>query len=70
MTVIGYYNPDAAPTQRRTQVGYFTEGQGAEKTAIGGLGDNATKVAASCFANYLSLGLPQNILSAEFFMYI
>lgn len=53
MTIVGYYNPDAAPTQRRVQVGQFTSGQGADlKTLLGNLPNEA---AHAVFANYLSV---------------
>ena len=67
MTIIGYYRPEGAVAQRRIQVGYFTKGQGAAKDALTGLGNSPLKVTASVFANYLSLHVPQNQLSSEFF---
>lgn len=70
MTVVGYYRPEGAVAQKRIQVGYYTDGQGAEKKALTGLGDSPVKVAASVFANYLSLHLSSNQLTGEFFKYI
>ena len=53
MTVIGYYKPDAAPVQRRVQVGQYTSGQGADlKTLLGNLPGEA---AHAVLANYLSV---------------
>ncbi len=54
MTVMCAYDPDIAPEyrdQNKTQVGYFTQGQGAERSTI--LGDQ-TRIAYGVFANYLS----------------
>jgi hypothetical protein len=55
LTVIGYYNPQGAPAQARTQVGYYTAGQVAETSTLTGLGGSPSKVACAVFANYLRL---------------
>lgn len=70
LTVIGYYRPEGVPTQRRVQVGYYTEGQGAAKEAVGGLGERPVKVAAGAFVNYLSLHVPANTLGTEYAKYV
>ncbi len=53
MTIIGYFDPEVAPTQRRVQVGAFTSGQGADLKTL--LGDQTLGVGHAVFANYLSL---------------
>lgn len=53
MTVIGYFNPSGAPQMRRTQVGRYTDGQGADRSTL--IGGDPAKVAYAVFANYLSV---------------
>jgi hypothetical protein len=52
MTVIGYYNPAGAPTQRRIQVGNYTDGQGVDRSTL--IGADPAKAAYAVFANYLN----------------
>lgn len=52
MTVIGYYNPSGPPIMRRTQVGWYTDGQGADRSSL--IGAEPAKVAWAVFANYLN----------------
>lgn len=52
MTVIGCYKPTGAPAQIRTQVGYYTDGQGAERATL--IGSDPQKAAYAVFANYLA----------------
>lgn len=53
MTVIGYYKPDGAPKMRRTQVGHYTDGQGAERGTL--IGSEPALVGYAVFANYLNI---------------
>ena len=53
MTVIGYFDPNGPREQRRTQVGWYTEGQGAEQNTF--IGAEPAKVAYAVFANYLNV---------------
>ena len=53
MTVVGYFNPNAAPEMRRTQIGRYTDGQGADRSTL--IGSDPAKVAYAVFANYLSV---------------
>lgn len=64
MTVLGYFNPKAAPKLIRTQVGHYTDGQGAERESF--IGKNTSIVAYAAFANYLYL----NGMIADFGKYI
>lgn len=51
MTVIGYYNPKAAPRMLKYQVGHFTDGQGAERSTL--IGSEPALVGYAVLANYL-----------------
>lgn len=51
MTVVGFYHPDAAPKLRRTQLGHYTVGQGADRSEP--FGSNTSIVAGIVAANYL-----------------
>lgn len=53
MTVIGYYNPERAPEQIRTQVGSYTDGQAADLTEV--IARNTSQVAYAVLANYLNI---------------
>lgn len=53
MTVIGYFNPAAAPAQRRLQVGAFTDGQSADRSTA--VGSDPSLAAYAAFANYLNV---------------
>ncbi|MDZ4660486.1 MAG: hypothetical protein SGJ18_02585 [Pseudomonadota bacterium] len=53
MTVIGYYSPSGPPKMIRTQVGHFTEGQGADRNTL--LGRDPSLVGYAVFANYLNI---------------
>lgn len=53
MTVVGYYNPKGPQKMLRQQVGYYTSGQGAERSTL--LGANPQLVAYASFANYLQV---------------
>lgn len=70
MSVIGYFNPTGPAKQRQLQIGHYTEGQGAEPTAVGGMGSNPLKAAACAFANYLSLQTSPSEFSSEFFQHV
>ena len=52
LTVIGYYNPNKAPEQRRLQVGEYTDGGTVNQNTL--IGDDPSKVANAVLANYLS----------------
>jgi hypothetical protein len=55
MSVIGLYDPKAAPRlikKDRYQIGSYTNGQGVERTSL--IGDSPTLAAIAAFANYLS----------------
>jgi hypothetical protein len=52
LTVIGYFNPNKAPTQRRLQVGEYTDGGTVNQQTL--IGDEPSKVANAVLANYLS----------------
>jgi hypothetical protein len=53
MTVIGYFNPQAAPAQLRFQIGAFADGQSADReTAVG---SDPSLAAFGVFANYLNV---------------
>lgn len=53
MTVIGYYDPKGAPKLIKTQIGHYTDGQGAERDTF--VGKNTSVVAYAVFANYLNM---------------
>ncbi|OQW52128.1 MAG: hypothetical protein A4S09_08950 [Proteobacteria bacterium SG_bin7] len=53
MTVIGYYKPNGTPKMRRTQVGHYTDGQGAERGTL--IGSEPALVGYAVFANYLNI---------------
>ena len=53
MTINGFYDPNGAKEPVRHQVGYFTEGEGAETSTF--VGNSPERVAALSFANYLAL---------------
>ncbi|MGE0615082.1 MAG: hypothetical protein AB7P04_05550 [Bacteriovoracia bacterium] len=53
MTVIGYYNPKGAPKMIRKQVGYYTNGQGAERNTL--IGGEPSLVGYAVLANYLNV---------------
>lgn len=53
MTIIGYFNPIAAPEMLRQQVGYYTDGQGAERTTL--IGNDPALVGYAVLANYLNV---------------
>ncbi len=53
MTVIGFFDPKGPPEMIRSQVGQFTDGQGADPASV--IGGNPTLVAYAAFANYLSV---------------
>lgn len=53
MTVVGYFDPKGAPKMRRTQIGQFTDGQGADTSSL--IGGEPSLVAYAVFANYLNL---------------
>jgi len=52
LTVIGYYNPNKAPEQKRLQVGEYTDGGTVNQNTL--IGDEPSKVANAVLANYLS----------------
>lgn len=52
MMVIGYYNPNGAPPQRRIQVGHYTNGEGVERQTL--VGNSPAKATYAVLANYLS----------------
>jgi hypothetical protein len=53
MAVIGVYDPNTPASQIRTQVGNFTDGQGADRSTY--VGSDPKRIAYSLFANYLSV---------------
>lgn len=53
MTIMGYYNPKGAPKMIRQQVGYYTDGQSAERTTL--VGSEPTLVGYAVLANYLNI---------------
>lgn len=53
MTVIGYYHPQKVPKMIRTQVGHYTDGQGADRTTL--VGSSPVMVGYAVLANYLNL---------------
>ena len=53
LTVLGYYNPAGAPSQRRLQIGKYTNGQGADRSTL--VGAEPARAAWAVFANYLSV---------------
>lgn len=53
MTVVGFYNPKAAPKMIRQQVGHFTDGQGAERSTL--IGSEPALVGYAVLANYLNV---------------
>ena len=53
MTVIGYYRPEGPSKFIRQQVGYFNDGQGAERSTL--IGTNPQLVGYAVFANYLNV---------------
>ncbi len=53
MTVIGFYDPNGPREMRRQQVGWYTNGQGAEQNTF--IGSEPAKVACAVFANYLNV---------------
>lgn len=61
MTLLGYYHPNAAPAQRRLQVGHFTNGQGAARDTL--IGADTTQVAYSVLANYLTISKSMNLFT-------
>ncbi len=52
LTVIGFFNPSGAPSQRRTQVGSYVDGQAVDQTTT--VGGEPAKVAYAVLANYLN----------------
>lgn len=53
MTVIGYYSPTAPPKMTRQQVGFYTDGQGAERSTL--IGSEPALVGYAVLANYLNI---------------
>lgn len=53
MTVIGYYDPKAPRKMIRHQVGYYTDGQGAERSTL--IGSEPALVGYAVLANYLNI---------------
>lgn len=53
MTVVGFYNPNAPQSQPRTQVGYYSNGQGAVRDSV--VGSSPMRAAHAAFINYLSV---------------
>ncbi len=53
MTIMGYFDPSAAPKQHRIQVGNYVDGQGADLTTL--VGQDRLKAGYAVFANYLAV---------------
>lgn len=53
MSVIGYYNPKAPPKMIRQQVGYYTDGQGVERTTL--VGNEPALAGYAALANYMNV---------------
>jgi hypothetical protein len=53
MTILGYYSPKAPPKMLRNQVGFYTDGQGAERTTL--IGSEPALVGYAVLANYLNI---------------
>lgn len=68
LTVIGIYDPKGPREMKRTQVGYYTKGQGVDRGHL--IGADPAKVTYAVLANYLSaqgqLGLFESVASNIF----
>jgi len=53
LTVVGFYDPKGAPSQRRLQIGQYTDGQGIDRDSV--IGSDGVKAAYAVFANYLAV---------------
>lgn len=53
LTVVGYFNPAGAPKLRKSQLGHYTDGQGAERSLP--FGSNTSVVSHIVTANYLNI---------------
>jgi len=62
LTVVGVIRPQGAASMRKTQLGSFTAGQGADTTSLFGV--DTKLVALSVFANYLSLSGKINLFES------
>lgn len=71
MTVMGFYHPEKAPQLRRAQVGWYTDGQGAERSTL--VGASTSAVSYVVLANYLYVCgrtdlynlIPRNVLPVD-----
>jgi hypothetical protein len=63
LAVMGYFRPGGPPTQRRTQLGAFTDGQGVDRSTY--VGSDPKRVAFAIFANYLQVNGQLGLFSQQ-----
>ncbi len=61
LTVVGFYNPSGPVAMRKSQVGFYTPGEGASTSTL--VGSSLNSVAASVLANYLTMNNKMSLLS-------